>query len=696
MKTLRFAVVAAVLLAVLVPAGNLAASGRKDTGSEGGRGTSVPTGQPPAGTSTPAPMPQAPPPAPAPQAPPEPVSPYFTGNGGRGTRIAVLVPDGVGLPEEQNYLPALVQGVLVGDLTRFSAFSVLDRLGLEKVLTETESGIYRSEEDFGQLGEIANVDFVVTGTITRTSGGHSLDIRVTGTGRDTAGVSRASFQGTPTVAEMDNFTGIRRASMDLLTQMGVSLTDNARQELAGAATRQTVGAQTALAQGIVAQQSGTVVEALSRYIQANNRDPSLAEAAARVNVLAANISSGNIREDVRNEIRWRDEWLATLRETDEFYQRYVSRPPPLTLTYTTNVSQGNIDFNARTVELSGVEVNLFLDLEWLATIDRVLLTVQDGLRATERAERWGIDWPILPRIDSDPPLPLPPYVHNERAIWPTVEILNSQGTVLGSRTVGIPYGWNIVNGFVVDRDRYVTSQFHSIRIIPVRAYAVSLAFPGVNPDHITDDLTVRISAINGIPTERASEQRNISVMTRDEFLLTPEYRGRAAILENLKTPGASMVYPPALSLNTTGLNRGGMRGPLDVNITQWHPPERNNEVYYDICNFGVRDVGFISTGGRALIFPSSVTSVSPHPDGDNIAMPSSVRNLTIQGGHTAQVVIGANVNVQGTQLWGGFQAFYNGNGRRAGIYVLQTIPDRQVNSGLRYQWAYIPHQIEPW
>jgi curli biogenesis system outer membrane secretion channel CsgG len=115
-------------------------------------------------STTPAPStPSAPAPAPAPAAP---RSPYFTGDGGTGMSLAVLVPSAQGIAADQNYLPTMVQGVLVGDLTKYSAISVLDRLRLETVLRETESGIYKNEDDFGRLGQIANVDYALTGSIT--------------------------------------------------------------------------------------------------------------------------------------------------------------------------------------------------------------------------------------------------------------------------------------------------------------------------------------------------------------------------------------------------------------------------------------------------------------------------------------------------------------------------------------------------
>jgi hypothetical protein len=45
-------------------------------------------------------------------------SPYYSGNGGKGLSLAILVPEGKGLTAEQNYLPSLVQGVFVGDFSK--------------------------------------------------------------------------------------------------------------------------------------------------------------------------------------------------------------------------------------------------------------------------------------------------------------------------------------------------------------------------------------------------------------------------------------------------------------------------------------------------------------------------------------------------------------------------------------------------
>jgi len=108
-------------------------------------------------------------------------SQYYTGNGGSGMRLGILAPEGNGLRADQGYLPALIQGVLVTNISKYSAISVLDRISLDRVITETLDPTY--EDSFGvvTLGHVAQVGYMLTGSLTRTSAGYSLQLNVTDT-----------------------------------------------------------------------------------------------------------------------------------------------------------------------------------------------------------------------------------------------------------------------------------------------------------------------------------------------------------------------------------------------------------------------------------------------------------------------------------------------------------------------------------
>jgi TolB-like protein len=156
---------------------------------------------------------------------------YYSGAGGKGASVAILVPEGKGLSAEQNYLPTLVQGVFVSDFAKYSAISVLDRQALEKTLRETESGIYEEGADFVELGKITKTGYILSGSVTKTSSGYSFAVTVADT---TTGEAKAAYSGACTVQQFDDFSGIKKASLELLTQMGVTLTGAAKAELSGA------------------------------------------------------------------------------------------------------------------------------------------------------------------------------------------------------------------------------------------------------------------------------------------------------------------------------------------------------------------------------------------------------------------------------------------------------------------------------
>jgi hypothetical protein len=190
--------------------------------------------------------------------------------------LAILVPNAIGLEENQGYIPALVRGEFVSNFSGYSAISVMDRQNLDNIYAELLSGYYDGNDKAGvDLGHLTATGYIMNGSITKTITGYALQTQITKTADK---MITASYSGKCTFAELDNLTGIRRASLELLEKMGVTPTELARTELTGVAPENRVNTQTALAQGITAQQGGTVVEALSYYYQAASFDSSLLEA----------------------------------------------------------------------------------------------------------------------------------------------------------------------------------------------------------------------------------------------------------------------------------------------------------------------------------------------------------------------------------------------------------------------------------
>ena len=341
---------------------------------------------PPSVQQQPVPQPERPR---TPPPPPMPTSPYFTGDGGRGMSIAILAPQASGLAENQSYLPALVQGEFVSNFSSFSAVSVLDRERLDAQYAELLSGYYSDDAEAGlDLGHLTPTTHIMGGDIIKTATGYALRMHITNTADK---MTEFSYSETFTFAELDNLTGIRRASLYFLEKIGVTVTERTRTELSGAAAENHVNAQTALARGITAP---TEVAALSYFFQAAAFDPTLAEAASRSSILAANISSGNIGEDVRNDIQWRRDWMARLTETEQFFDAFnETESLPYTFFYSDEIIQGEINYQNETVTL-GIRTCLVGSVNWARSVERTLQAVYDGLDATQRKDTWGLgNWP---------------------------------------------------------------------------------------------------------------------------------------------------------------------------------------------------------------------------------------------------------------------------------------------------------------
>ena len=416
-------------------------------------------------------------------------TPYWIGDGGRGKSIGILIPESQGLPEEQDYIPAMVQGNLVTNISKYSAISVLDRVALDRVISETLDPTYQDNLDIVRLGHVAHVGYMMTGQVRRTSTGYNLQINIT----DTAdGRTIASYSGTSTIADLDNLTAIQLASKELLTQMGVSLTQSAINELGAVRTQQSIGAETALARGITAQRQGTEVAALSYFFQAADLDPSLIEAATRSSVISANISSGNIGADARNDIQWRRAWVARLTETEEFFQRmFTTADPPYTLFYSTGIQQGRINYQTETLDLS-IPINLRMNTAWISYIQGVVQAVQtvnDGLVATGRKNAWELSgWPDRGVTNNNP------FYKNWQTDYSIVfELLNEQNRVIGRQTIRItsPY-------YNVDAADY---SYTLIRRTYSESTSSTVHFTNVKADDISDNLTIQVASINGARPE---------------------------------------------------------------------------------------------------------------------------------------------------------------------------------------------------
>jgi hypothetical protein len=456
-----------------------------------------------------------------PKAPVQPLNPFYTGSGGKGISLAILAPKATGLTKNQDYIPALVQGEFVSNFSGYSALSVMDRENLNDVYGELLSGYYDDNDDAGlDLGHLTSTDYLLNGSITKTATGYALQMQITKTADK---MTAASYSGTCTFTELDNLTGIRRASLALLQKMGVELTDRAKTELAGAAAANHVNAQTALAQGITAQQGGTVVEALSYYYQAVAFDSSLLEAANRASVMSAAISSGNIGVNVRNDIQRRKEWQKILTEAENYFSKHL----PWEIIYDPALTQGKVDCAEETVDLSfNLEVK---PTDGFKTVNTILT----GLAATGKVIEWDMMfWPLsssvfVDRITArDPdwgPVRTGDDMYHRRILKKTsvnFQLINAKGKIIAATVKDV---WCPLRFADFRSDLYLFDQKPRLDVVgDVYGWNMSVLaetgrenvlFSNVNANDITDDMTVKIVSVNGIDAETIAKTGYIRIST---------------------------------------------------------------------------------------------------------------------------------------------------------------------------------------
>ncbi|MDR2583409.1 MAG: leucine-rich repeat protein [Fibromonadaceae bacterium] len=423
-------------------------------------------------------------------------------------KLAVLEPEGKGFSEDEQWMLSLTQSSIAGDFNKYSTITIIDRQNLEAIMSEWKHSLsgMTSDEDAIKIGNLANASHILTGRITKTPNAFMLELAITDA---ETGKRRASYPPKAvTLSSLENLSAIKEASADLLTQLGVNLTKSQLAELKGPAASAQVQAQTALAHGVVAERQGTSVAALSYYFQAATFDPSLKEAVNRSSVLNANISSGNMGDNVRNDIQWRKQWVDRLAETERFFDRFnKAKSMPYTLFYSKEINQGKINYQSETVAIS-IETYLYGSEVWAVSIERALQAVYDGLNATKRKDDWGLDrWPQRGVTE------LNAFERRSNNFSVVFELVNNQNKVIGRQALQAGGSWGL-------------NWSGRPRVEISNADRKTLDFQNVNANDITDNLTIRVASVNDVNAKTAvmNGVLQIKAITKSEADLYDSFR----------------------------------------------------------------------------------------------------------------------------------------------------------------------------
>ena len=421
-----------------------------------------------------------------------PQGPLFTGDGGRDIRLAVLAPETQGAVPA--YLPLYVQGLLNNNIGRYSAINLIDRQNLDRIISEQNiaaNGSF-SDQDFVSIGNLANAQYFLFGTIQRLSGErYALQLSITDS---STGIRSASFMMEGSLAQLEGRgTLINEAAAELLVQMGVELTEAGRQTLL-AGNRSMARAEAALASGITAQAEGEEVDALFNITQAINFDPSNLEALSRLESLSTNISSGTISQRILNDIQARERWLGVFKETAIFFNDH----PPFEITFDPNLVQiGKIDYQKRTANI-GMRIAIDPSEAGFAALNTLL----EGLVKTGRREDWGFSgWPlsdITPKTAGTVVF----AGKNTFSYKVDVALLNEENKTLGKSSLTL----------TTEAIKPISG---NTRVQAPLGVVDTIQFPNVSADDLSPTLTIVIESVNGISSSNLSTSGYIKIDTGD-------------------------------------------------------------------------------------------------------------------------------------------------------------------------------------
>jgi hypothetical protein len=443
--------------------------------------------------------------------------PYFEGDGGKNIRVAILEPEGNSLAVDEQWLSPMIQGIFTSNFKKYSAMTILDRQNMDKILDEQNlslSGDF-SDDDYIRIGNLTNARYILVGSITKTSNNvFLLEFSITNT---ESGELVASYPPTMCVkSNLEDTAAIKKASEDLLAQMGVQLTDSGRQALYES-TIFSIDAEIALSKGIAAQKNNTFVEALSYYYEAIAFDSSLAEAKGRLSVLSRDINSGNIGQSVRSEIERKKIWTDMLNECEAFYKEHI----PFEILYDPRLTQEEIDYQNESVKLS-----FRVKIVPLSDSFKVLKDIFNGLDKTKKREEWGFDqWPF--KVEGNGISDY--YGHGffggysffiddptfYRLISISISLFNDQDIRIATTSEAL---LGKIGTWDPELRRYSS-------LAPGSSF-YTLNFDNVKANDITDFLTIRIETINGIDAEAASRNGYIKISSGEIRQVT--YQGPIA------------------------------------------------------------------------------------------------------------------------------------------------------------------------
>jgi len=600
---------------------------------------------------------------------------FWIGDGGKGEGITIFQINSQGITgNDQDIIPELIRGVLIEAFDRFTAMRVLDRVELANMIMEGESDFYADENEIIRMGQVTDTKYQLRGDIIGTGAGYNVRLTVWDA---TTASSRATYNENLQRNEIEDLSGIRLASSNILAQMGIQLTSAGQQALVRSASDNEIHARTALARGINAQMQGTEVAAFSYFLMARAFDPSLTEAINNSIILHANIT-GNVGMNIREDIRWFNQWEERLKETEQFFHTFfLSESLPYTFFYVSDIKRGDIDVRAGTANLHIPGTYFHAHRIWINTIEETLQAIYDGLHITGRAAAWKLqNWPRESVTN------LNTFANHRTNFHVVFELVNEKNMVIARTTAELQSSWELSGGRPIinigTNYDYSVNSDGTVR-------STELIFRNVNANYISDSMTIRVAGINGAEPEIAVRNSVIQIcpIHHLDFIEIARFkfsRGEIRGFVNHSTNTGRLLIPETIwGDRVTTIGEKAFTG---TGITSLHIPGSvssigNNAFENNRLTSVIIPNGVLSIGNEA--FNNNPLRTVTIPDNTSVGK----RVFTLYWTTEFRINIGQSVSLLPESFlffqprtqnfidgWTAFQNFYNRKG--AGTYTINT------------------------
>jgi hypothetical protein len=367
--------------------------------------------------------------------------------------------------------------------------------------------------------------------------------------------------------------------------------------------------------------------------------------------MSANISSGNIGMDARNDIQWRKDWIARLTECEVFINKMINTGDiPYSLQYSTNIVKGAINYQTETANLI-IQICLHGNEVWFSSLQKAVQAVYTGLNATGRKNDWGLlNWPQQGVSNTNPFASVKQYDFSI-----VFELLNDKNKVIGKQALSLKPAFQFLRPGIVDNNNYILPEDFSrnpekyinmIMIDYIENFYRTMTFNAVKVDDISDSLTIRIVSVNG----NAPQNTPIQITAVSNPNWNPQL-----FFYHLRRAGRSIE---GFELNSSVLSVLQQKQYLDFVFPDnvWGEQITNIVTHID-------EWAFENKGLTTITIPDGIISINRWAFSKNNLIKISIgTNVEIHKDAFSLGVFGSE----------SFRDFYYTNGRKAGTYTLNS------------------------